>query len=437
MRQGYQLSFALLATLFPVVWFLSPDTAKWLTRALLLLFLVGFALRDPPMHRDRVIQLCGLLAVAVVAGYLWQRATLPEDLFTGSSAKKYVSAFCFFVVLAYGTRASYKHLPFLLLFSAAAGLLIHLAWFAPESHWTAGWRGTRVDFGFRNAQHTGVLFATALLAGAIFLPRLLTSCTPRVRILIAPLGIAFVMLMLFGTLVTQVRGAWLGLVVAAVVLSSLGTVSLLFGHRLTHRQRMKRGAAAGMALALVVSGLVYLEADKRVVKRIASESVSIEALGRMARLEEIPLTSIGVRVASWAASLEWIAERPIFGWGGRSASRLIRHSPHFDERFKSRFGHLHNSYLETLVTVGGAAVACMAGVVLLVGWRVTSAWRNGRIPTDVFVFAWAFFAFWTVANLFESYIMYDSGFYLNALIGGFVYAWCLRADPAATPLSRS
>ena len=48
------------------------------------------------------------------------------------------------------------------------------------------------------------------------------------------------------------------------------------------------------------------------------------------------------------------------------------------------------------------------------------------MPTDAFLFSWAFFAFWVVANCFESYINYASGFYLTTIIAGFLYAFQLQ-----------
>jgi O-antigen ligase len=142
----------------------------------------------------------------------------------------------------------------------------------------------------------------------------------------------------------------------------------------------------------------------------------------------VPHSSVGVRIGSWYAACEWIAERPIFGWGGRATSKLIKQSPHFDEEFKKKYRHLHNSYLETLVNVGGAVFMCMIAITFLVARRTIMTWRQGKMPTDAFLFSCAFFPFWVTVNIFEPYIINDAGFFLNAVIGSFVYSWYLRSQ---------
>jgi len=428
MLRGYRLAFSALGLAFPAVWFLSVDAADWLARAMFLLFLAGVAVSNPSIRLDKVVQVCALLAMVIVIGYLWHRFTVPEALFGGSGAKRFFPAFCFFVVVAYGATACSRLSPFLLLASAAAGLVIYLLWFVPSDHWVAAWQGKRVDFGFRNAQHAGIVFAGALLAGLFFLPRAVRAVPLKARILIAPCLTAFVVLMLWGSLVTQVRAVWLGLVISICVSLLIGVAWFLLGHRTVRGHSKLLAAATAGLIVLLASGLYFFEADQRVIKRLSAEEISIDTVARAARFEDGPLTSSSVRIASWSASLEWIAERPLLGWGGRSASKLIKASPHFDDQFKDRFGHLHNSYLESMVTVGGAAVLCMIVIVALVGRRSVTTWRQGSMPSDVFLFAWAFFAFWVTVNMFESYVTADSGFYINALMGGFVYSFYLRGQ---------
>jgi hypothetical protein len=59
------------------------------------------------------------------------------------------------------------------------------------------------------------------------------------------------------------------------------------------------------------------------------------------------------------------------------------------------------------------------------------AWREGAMPWAVFLFSWAFLVFWGIVNFFESYINYKTGFYLNSVIFGFIYAFYVQR-PAAT-----
>ncbi|WP_211091453.1 O-antigen ligase family protein [Pseudothauera rhizosphaerae] len=430
MKRWYGPAFALLTIAFPAIWFLSAGATDWLARTMFWLLVLGALIGVQPIHRDRVVQLCAVLALLVVAGYVWQRFTVPEALLGGSSARKYIPAFCFFVVVAYGAAVMPRVSPFLLLLSAGIGLLVHLLWFVPAGDWAASWRLKRVTFGFHNWEHAAILFSSALLAAVIFLPRAVSSSPPRARGPVLVLSVAFILMAMYFVVTLQTRATWLGLLLSGFVALLFGVGSLFVRRRSIDRRTVVRWVVAGAGVVLVGSAALYFWAGDIVAKRLAAEAVSIETIKETARLETVPRSSIKVRIGTWAAALDWIAERPVFGWGGRAASRLIELSPYFDERFKNQFGHLHNSYLETLLNVGGAVMACMITIVLLVAWRTVAAWRQGWIPTDVFLFACAFYPFWATVNLFESYIMYDSGFLLNALVGGFVYSWYLRSQHA-------
>ena len=433
-KRWHAVTLAVLAMAFPLCWFLSEEAAQWLTRALFWLLVARVLTGERSPCRDTVVQLCVLLALTVVLGYLWQQYTVPEALRGGFSARKYIPALCFFVAVAYGAAAVPWLSPFWLLISFGVGLSVHLT-SIPMEVWLAAWQGARPSFGFRNAQHTGVVFATALLAGTLFLPRSLSG-PPRVRLVSLPVLIAFILVAAFGVIVTQTRAIWLGLTVAGGVVLLAGVVALFCGKHSVDRHSLVKKAAVGICILLAGAGAFHFGAGDIIARRLASEQVSAETITQAASLETAPQSSITVRIGSWSAALEWIAERPVFGWGGRAASRLIDQSPHFDEQFKSHFGHLHNSYLETLLNVGGATMACIVVIVLLVARRIAAGWRAGRIPTDVFLFACTFYPFWATVNMFESYILYDTGFLFNALIGGFVYSWHLRETRSAMPLPR-
>ena len=381
---------------------------------------------EPPRvyYKDRLIWLCALLVLTLVVGYIWQRFSVPQELFSGSSARKFLPAFCFFVVVAYGISAAPKVSPFFLLITAGAGLLIHLS-FLPADAWMTGWQGKRLDFGFKNALHAGVIFSTALLAGVIFLPRA-SSLPFRGRILALPLLVGLILLMIFGVITTQNRSVWLGLLLSLIVLLLICAIVLLAGRFSLRRSTLIRTAITGTGILLAGSVMLYFM-DGIVTKRLSEEAIDATTIKEMAEQKTV-YTSVGIRIGLWSAAREWITERPVFGWGGNRASKLIKQSPHFDENFKNSVGHLHNSYLQTLVNVGSAAFMCMIAIAFLVAWRTFVAWRQGKIPTDVFLFSCAFFLFWVTVNVFDPYIIYSTGLFLNAVIGSFVYSWYLRSQ---------
>lgn len=430
MDRAYRLGFGALTLLFPFVWFLSRDLASNVVYALSLVFFAGIAWRHTGIRADRMLLLCLGFCGFIVLGYVWHVNSVPEELFGGSRARTYLASVCFFLVLAHGLASMREPSPFALLASAALGLLVYLAVQAPPDHWARGWEGRRVDFGIDNAQHAGVLFGTGLLAAVAFIPRGINALPARMRHLGGILVTALTLFMAWGVLVTQVRAVWIALIVAAPVLLALSlwlTRSRRSTHPLPHRSLIVRSAA--VVLTLLTLAFLVADGPTRISERLAREDVSLAALASAARLEtDGRLSSTQVRVASWAVATEWIAERPLMGWGARTVNRLIEHSPHFSDDFKLQFGHIHSSYFEVLIAIGTLGFAGIAAIAALVGYRTIIAWRNGWMPTDAFVFAWAFFVFWLVVNAFESYITYPSGFFLNSVVGGFVYAFYLRGE---------
>jgi len=439
-RHWLGFAFALLAFATPLFWFMSTANDDPINnnvlRVMLVLFLLGVGQQAPRVYyKDRLVWLCVLLILILLVGYLWQRFSIPEDLFSGSKARVYIPTFCFFVVVAYGMNAAPRVSPFLLLITTGLGLLIHLL-FLPTDTWLSGWQGNRLDFGLRNAQHAAVIFATALLAGTFFLPRAL-SLPLKIRVSAVPLLVGFILLMLFGVIATQTRAVWLGLLFSAIVLLLFHGTALLTGRYSLRWGTITKTAVIGIGITLAISSMLYFM-DSNVTRRLSDEKIDVATIKEMAQPETLQYSSIGARIGLWSSAQEWIAERPVFGWGGRDIFKLQKHSLYFNEEYMKLLGHVHNSYLQTLVNVGAVALICMIAIAFLIGWRVVMTWREGQMPTDVFLFSCAFFSFWVTVNMFEPYIMNAAGFLINAVIGSFVYSWHLRRQHSPLcPLSFS
>jgi O-antigen ligase len=247
------------------------------------------------------------------------------------------------------------------------------------------------------------------------------------RILALPLLVGLILLMIFGVITTQNRSVWLGLILSAIILPLICAVALLTGRYSLRWGTFTRVVTIGIGILLAGLVMLYFMGGSA-TQRLSEETIDVATIKEMAQLKTVPRSSVGIRIGSWSAAREWIAERPVFGWGGANASKLIKQSPYFDEDFKKSVGHLHNSYLETLVNVGGAAFMCMIAIAFLVAWRTVMTWRQGKMPTDVFLFSCAFFLFWATVNIFDPYIIYATGLLLNAVIGSFVHSWYLRSQ---------
>jgi O-antigen ligase len=407
---AHQRLYHLLALLLPAVFFLSNGTTKTFRDLIALLFLIGLFNWKGWFRMDRVTWPALLLAAVILGGYLWQRHSVPPNVFGGWHADRYVIAFGFFIMLAYGTITWKRIHPTALLISAAIGLLLHLAIHTPAEHWLAAWRGARMDFGFQNAQHAGIMFATALLGISL-------AC------------IAFFALMLWGVLVTQVRAVWLGL-----VCSLLATIVFALIHpraRLALKRLPNKRILLLASLVLAAAATAVLQPIDRIERRLAAENISVEQISGATQFKQEYMSSSGIRIATWTAATGWILERPLLGWGARSVKQLLRQNPDLDKALEGRFGHLHNTYLELSVAVGLIAVALMFTIIFGLAKMTEKQWKNGKIPTDTVLFLFGFLTFWAVVNMFESYLNYRSGFIVNTLICAFAYAWCIQSRATA------
>ena len=236
-------------------------------------------------------------------------------------------------------------------------------------------------------------------------------------------------------LATQVRAVSLGLLV------TLPTALLLYWLTHRNREREQNGISGGPALvaaALIITTTLSLTTFSNIGDRISNrfniaEDINMEDLRGAISLTDIRMDGVYIRIASWSAATRWIAERPLIGWGPAVAKDLIDREEYFSRSFKRRFGHVHNSYLEVLVALGMLGGGLLLALTAWIGRCTITAYRGGDMPRDAFIFAWVFFSFWGVVNLFESYIMYNSGHVLNACIGGFVYYFHMKGRIEGAP----
>lgn len=421
---GFKQGYAWLALSFPCVWLIANGNTDLLQKLLVLCFLL-LAVSDKGLRKDPLFLGSMLLIVFLVLEFLWHRATIPEALFADRFPTKYLLFSCFFLLIAYATVVWRRINPFLILIGAALGLVVFLLLYSSGEEWQRAWQGARVEFGFRNAQHAGIFFGTGLLVIACFAHRLVRAFTGRSRLLAALAAFGFAALMIYGILVTQVRAVWLALILAALTGLMLKLLTLDL-HAVKAKLRFSHLAWAALLIVGLSSLGGALQIHERVQQRIEQENINIQTVEEAARLEGRHSTSTGIRIALWAASLQWIEERPLLGWGNRTAEKLIQVDTRFDAKFKKAFGHLHNSLLELLVAVGAIGLLAFGGLLTLFVSRVIKARQAGAMPRDVFLFAWTFLVFWAVVNCFESYINYATGFYVNSVIAGFLYAFCLQ-----------
>ncbi|WP_277810934.1 O-antigen ligase family protein [Chromohalobacter canadensis] len=292
--------------------------------------------------------------------------------------------------------------------------------------WRKGLEGMRTGFGIRNNQHGSMLFGVALLGLAIFGRRIMTSGTRWVPWRCVgwalALGICVVAIA-----IGQTRAVWLAL---AASLSVAVLLVLLWANARGLGRRMVRPLLGGLAVGLVLIMLGGVFFGDTLSERLETESGVVAEL-LQGDLESVPYSSIGIRIHTWVAAGEWIAERPLVGWGGEGRGLVIDHTSWLPESVKANFGHLHNFFLEVWVAYGLLGLGVIAALAFWIGRGTWLAWRTGVMPNDMALFGAAFFVYWMIVNQFESYNSFWTGVYVhNLIVGGLVthiWRWQLES----------
>ncbi|MDN6180311.1 MAG: O-antigen ligase family protein [Halomonas subglaciescola] len=292
--------------------------------------------------------------------------------------------------------------------------------------WVNGLAGERVGFGIRNQQHASMMYGVVLLGLVVLAPRMLRPA--RYRGWRIGLWLVLVLMSVTAVLIGQTRAVWLALGLALAL-----ALVLYLGYQWLHRGGLSlRAFGLASLVALLLVGLATASLHGTLAKRLMTESDVIERVAT-GHFDDIPYTSVGIRVNTWRAAAEWIDERPWVGWGSQGRSLVIEHTPWLPDFVKENFGHLHNFFIEIWVAYGLLGLAVIAALTVWIGQGCWRAWRAGMLPGDIALFGAAFFIYWVVVNQFESYNSFWTGVYIhNLIVGGLVtHIWRWQRQQAA------
>lgn len=272
----------------------------------------------------------------------------------------------------------------------------------------SGWHGARIDFHLRNAGHTSLFFGFILIGLICFAPRLYHWKKYSI-VIWAPC----VLFCFYTVIAAQTRAAWLALIASTAI-----SLCYFLLPQKNRRKVNKKKFAILITLIFLVGTVTYKTMGGVVEHRSTSESSVIEQV-LSGNLKDIPYTSVGIRIHLWEAALTKIKERPLLGWSNRGQSIAIDKNNWMPEYIKLDFGHLHNSYLSILTDYGFIGLVFYF---LWFGWilkSVLKAVSKGLLRQDIGYFTLATLCFWSIANLFESYLFFWTGvFCLQVIFGG-------------------
>lgn len=368
------------------------------------------------LKTDRIIQLFGL---AIVLPILFHGINYLRDPVLAAeleSLDNLVKLF-FFVPIAWWLGGNFRAIVIFLLL-AFAGLITAMA---VNSDLTQQWslikQGIRVDYGILNAQHGAQFFGIAVIG---FLT-LGTYCwhikNTRAKLAIATALIVGALFSVFVVLTTQTRAALLALALCGAVAYLIYTIKLL-------RKPTHWVSKASILAIPVVAILITLPFIDSVTKRIQQEQPTINALVS-GDWDNIPASSLGIRVNTSIVALEWIAERPLIGWGGDVNGYAISNSDRLTDAIKNEFGHFHNSLIEFTIAYGVFGLLVVITLYVTLAMQAYLLTRNSPANSAIALFTLHTLLFFAVINQFESYLFFYSGVFANSVAMAPIYSLIL------------
>ena len=389
--------------------------------------LVSIIIYAKEVWKHHVFHMLWWALLLAVCHWLFLTLTLPI-LADDYPKLDHIARLFLFIIFAWWLGGNTRNT--LIFWGIASAAVVLAPWITGDglADFQRGFLGERVGFGIRNVQHSAMFFGTVLLGLLIFLPRLLLAPLQHWGKLIL-WALAFTII-IAGVIISQTRAAWLGVIAGFSIV-----IFLLF---IRYRKSLTKKHLALIAVSSVCLAMFIIINSSLIIERATAELDTIQALLR-GDWSSIPLSSsevrssVGERLYSWRAAIDMIAQRPLIGWGEQGVEYLFDNIEYNQAHYQAlNFGHLHNLYLEITLQYGLVGLAAYAYLLI---WFIANswfAWKRGDMPGDVLLFLYAFLCFWSVINLFESYLIFWTGVFLfNVVMAGcLTHIWkpTLRAN---------
>ncbi|TNG93058.1 O-antigen ligase family protein, partial [Testudinibacter aquarius] len=288
---------------------------------------------------------------------------------------------------------------------------------APVDEFLLGLTGQRVDFGITNANHTAALAGSSILASIFMIYFFIKEFRIYLRTWYGISYVSFLAIIsvinLLLVYMTFSRSIWLALFCVLVIL-----IFYVFFRNVSFNMKF----LVKIIVVLISSFLLIysLLQVPQINSRVFEEHEVIAGLLEK-EPDEIASSSVGLRVKFWYSSFDWIKEYPILGLGDRNARAfVIQKSPYLTQAVKDEFQHLHNGYIEILISYGLLGLFVVLGIFFIVFKNVfmmKSMYRNYVIWGAI-----AFSSYYYVINIFESFFMFKTGEYIQTVFLGCIYS---------------
>jgi O-antigen ligase len=382
--------------------------------------------------RDRLGKLLLVLAIYMLLRSLWAMQELPdtrgkqiEDFF------KWLELYAF-VGVAWWLQGDLRRVNACLVLTLA-GILLGIVMYADWHSLMQFKAEKRTGFNLVPILF-GLISGTALLGLVLFGPRIWQPQTRNGSVALRlALWLAAFLVVSYGLIATQSRGAWLA---AALTLPPLAFIRYLAFFRANRLSLAKALAVMAAGGALVVG---ILAANEKAISSRLNAEQDVRASVMAGKLDHLPRTSLAFRVHAQVYGLKKWLERPVFGWGTGSSRYVIAQSGMRELRHPDENGrlvwllHLHNSYLEILVRFGLVGLFLFAAGTYFIFDSLKTAYRSGRLPLDYLLFLAGGLVLFLVWSFFDfAALHYKLRFYW-LLLGGMAYSFALNRESPQSP----
>jgi|GEM_PF-2814686 len=303
---------------------------------------------------------------------------------------------------------------YLLVFAGyAAGAII----FHDALDWPLFYQSNRLDF-WENPQFYGLLSGAALIGLLVLGRDLMAIAGQRFRYTSASLLILALGLSLNAFLISEARGAMLGLAASTLIAGAL-----CFYRAYHHRHLAKRHLGIAVLGITLVAGILFLVVD-RAGERFSRDIVAVQqALDDSA---EITPSNMGIRFHQWQTAAPLWLERPVMGWGP-GAGEYLHELADLPETYRSGGDHFHNTLLDLLLWTG--IVGTLLFLALLGAWA-KPLWRvfmAGGADGRTVLFGYMVAIMFLTASLTQTFITSQVSWFFIAAFLGPAYSFKFRA----------
>jgi O-antigen ligase len=410
--------------LFALSIWLSPASAY---AGLALMISAAFA--DPAarssLRRDPMVRLALLFTGVLLIYVLWTARDTSDSLAVlWDDSWEWLRLFLFFPFVAWWLGGDERRLGIALLL-ALGGLLLKISLGIHAHGLAVLWSDRRIGFGLPVISF-GLFCATTLLGLLVLASRWWSAGQPWPAATARFIAwCAALTIVLQGLITSQSRDAWIA---ALIVFPPVLILQLSMSLRRAAGVSWPR---LGLALVLIagLTGAITARNFDTIAARVNDERASWQAL-LAGELDKIPDGSIGYRVQMIEFGLHKWLEQPLIGWGPHSYRVLIEQ---IDNTRLRVMPHLHNAYIETLLTfgiLGALFFLYLMGRLCTVMWQ---SWRAGRLSADYALFlsgALGLQFIWCLASFGLNQVAWN--FYF-AMLAGAIYGYHMQAHVGKTP----